>query len=71
MRTLSVPTRGYCHVDGWVVLLLIRSGYTKLKSEFTDTPGAGPMDLPTRANLVRGMQWLVRDARPNDSLFFQ
>lgn len=56
-----------------------------------DTQGANPMEIPTKANLVRcatlsaasaetgadcghaqirGMQWLVRDARPNDSLFF-
>ncbi|KAM0749931.1 hypothetical protein T439DRAFT_326820 [Meredithblackwellia eburnea MCA 4105] len=35
-----------------------------------DTPNANPMELPTHANIIRGMQWLVRDARPNDSLFF-
>jgi len=26
--------------------------------------------LPTRANILAAMQWLVRDAHPNDSLFF-
>lgn len=26
--------------------------------------------VPTRANIIRAMQWLVKDARPNDSLFF-
>ncbi|EDO15519.1 hypothetical protein Kpol_479p7 [Vanderwaltozyma polyspora DSM 70294] len=26
--------------------------------------------IPTRANMIRGMQWLVKDARPGDSLFF-
>jgi hypothetical protein len=25
---------------------------------------------PTRKNIIRNMQWLVKDARPNDSLFF-
>ncbi|TFK99567.1 caspase domain-containing protein [Pterulicium gracile] len=25
---------------------------------------------PTRANIIRGMQWLVQGAQPNDSLFF-
>jgi hypothetical protein len=35
-----------------------------------DTPTARPVDLPTRANMTRAMQWLVRDAQPNDSLFF-
>jgi uncharacterized caspase-like protein len=26
--------------------------------------------MPTRANILRAMHWLVNDARPNDSLFF-
>ncbi|KAJ9048573.1 T-complex protein 1 subunit eta [Entomophthora muscae] len=26
--------------------------------------------MPTRANILQAMQWLVADARPNDSLFF-
>ncbi|CCK68019.1 Ca(2+)-dependent cysteine protease MCA1 KNAG_0A03330 [Huiozyma naganishii CBS 8797] len=26
--------------------------------------------VPTRANMIRAMNWLVKDARPNDSLFF-
>lgn len=26
--------------------------------------------IPTRANIIRAMQWLVKDARPNDSYFF-
>lgn len=26
--------------------------------------------IPTRDNIIRAMQWLVRDARPNDSYFF-
>ena len=29
-----------------------------------------PFCLPTRANIIRAMQWLVADAQPNDSLFF-
>ncbi|KXJ91606.1 caspase domain-domain-containing protein [Microdochium bolleyi] len=29
-----------------------------------------PIMQPTRANMIRAMQWLVKDARPNDSLFF-
>ena len=28
-----------------------------------------PMSIPTKANILRAMQWLVRDAQPNDSLF--
>ncbi|KAF9507138.1 hypothetical protein BS47DRAFT_341716 [Hydnum rufescens UP504] len=29
-----------------------------------------PAQIPTRANIIRAMQWLVRDAHPDDSLFF-
>ena len=29
-----------------------------------------PMSKPTKANILRAMHWLVKDARPNDSLFF-
>ena len=28
------------------------------------------MSLPTRQNILRGMSWLVGDARAHDSLFF-
>ncbi|PYI22822.1 hypothetical protein BO86DRAFT_125144 [Aspergillus japonicus CBS 114.51] len=28
-----------------------------------------PMSLPNKANILRAMQWLVKDAQPNDSLF--
>ncbi|KAF9085458.1 Ca(2+)-dependent cysteine protease [Mortierella sp. AD031] len=30
---------------------------------------ADPTRIPTKANILAGMQWLVRDARPNDSFF--
>ncbi|KZV90872.1 peptidase C14 [Exidia glandulosa HHB12029] len=29
-----------------------------------------PRQWPTKQNIIAAMQWLVRDARPNDSLFF-
>ena len=29
-----------------------------------------PMQVPTRANMLRAMEWLVRGAAPGDSLFF-
>lgn len=32
-----------------------------------DSPN--PMEQPTKANILRAMDWLVRDAQPNDSLF--
>ncbi|KAF8656187.1 hypothetical protein AX16_002625 [Volvariella volvacea WC 439] len=35
----------------------------------TDDAG-DPRQHPTRDNIIRGMQWLVRNAAPDDSLFF-
>jgi hypothetical protein len=29
-----------------------------------------PTSQPTKQNILRAMHWLVKDARPNDSLFF-
>lgn len=29
-----------------------------------------PRQIPTRANILAAMQWLVQGAKPNDSLFF-
>ena len=29
-----------------------------------------PVSRPTKANILRGMRWLVQNAQPNDSLFF-
>ena len=29
-----------------------------------------PLSQPTKANILRAMHWLVKDAQPNDSLFF-
>jgi hypothetical protein len=31
---------------------------------------SNPRMRPTRDSIINAMQWLVRDARPNDSLFF-
>lgn len=31
---------------------------------------SNPACHPTKANMIRAMHWLVKDARPNDSLFF-
>lgn len=29
-----------------------------------------PREIPDKANMLRAMEWLVKDARPDDSLFF-
>ncbi|RXK41046.1 metacaspase-1 [Tremella mesenterica] len=31
---------------------------------------ANPRQIPTRANMIQAMQWLVNGAQPNDALFF-
>ncbi|KAI0174764.1 metacaspase-1 [Pestalotiopsis sp. NC0098] len=31
---------------------------------------SNPVQQPTKANIIRAMQWLVQGAQPNDSLFF-
>ncbi|GAA97980.1 uncharacterized protein L969DRAFT_84532 [Mixia osmundae IAM 14324] len=35
-----------------------------------DDPSMPYQAQPTRQNIIRAMQWLVKDAQPNDSLFF-
>lgn len=29
-----------------------------------------PISQPTKANILKAMHWLVKDARPGDALFF-
>ena len=36
----------------------------------TDEPGVHPKSVPTRANIVAAMQWLVAGAQQGDALFF-
>lgn len=36
-----------------------------------DTPNANARQIPTRANIISAMHWLVAGAQPNDSLFFR
>ncbi|TNY19229.1 metacaspase-1 [Rhodotorula diobovata] len=62
-----------CHNDVRNVskFLVERYGYKEEDMVLLlDERGAAPMSIPTRENMIRAMQWLVRDARPNDSLFF-
>ncbi|CAE6398707.1 unnamed protein product [Rhizoctonia solani] len=42
-----------------------RQNIVKLTDDATD-----PYLLPTKANIISAMNWLVKDARPDDSLFF-
>ncbi|KAH8199106.1 hypothetical protein TruAng_006742 [Truncatella angustata] len=45
-------------------------GYTREDMVILTDDQHNPMSQPTKQNILRAMHWLVKDARPNDSLFF-
>lgn len=45
-------------------------GYSSDDTVILTDDQPNPMSIPTKANMIRAMQWLVADARPNDCLFF-
>ncbi|CCD24979.1 Ca(2+)-dependent cysteine protease MCA1 NDAI_0E01630 [Naumovozyma dairenensis CBS 421] len=47
-----------------------RYGYSPQDIVILTDDQQDPVRQPTKANIIRAMQWLVRDAQPNDSLFF-
>ncbi|OJJ44362.1 hypothetical protein ASPZODRAFT_71866 [Penicilliopsis zonata CBS 506.65] len=46
-----------------------RYGYRREDMVILTDDQQNPMSIPTKANILRAMQWLVKDAKPNDSLF--
>ncbi|KAE8358475.1 Metacaspase-1B [Aspergillus caelatus] len=46
-----------------------RYGYRREDMVILTDDQQNPMSVPTKANILRAMQWLVKDAQPNDSLF--
>ncbi|KAF6834807.1 Metacaspase-1B [Colletotrichum musicola] len=50
--------------------LVERFGYKREDMVLLTDDQQNPMSQPTKQNLLRAMHWLVKDARPNDSLFF-
>jgi hypothetical protein len=50
--------------------LVENSGYKREDMVILTDDQQNPMSQPTRQNILRAMHWLVKDARPNDSLFF-
>ncbi|KAJ5367762.1 hypothetical protein N7541_001703 [Penicillium brevicompactum] len=46
-----------------------RFGYKREDMVILTDDQSNPMSIPTKANILRAMQWLVKDAQPNDSLF--
>lgn len=68
----SSELRG-CHNDAENVATFLCERYNYRREDIVmllDKPGANMMSIPTRDNMIRAMQWLVKDAQPNDSLFF-
>ncbi|GAA6006241.1 hypothetical protein JCM10207_000573 [Rhodosporidiobolus poonsookiae] len=62
-----------CHNDAKNISKFLVERYNYREEDIVmlmDTPGASGMSVPTKANILRAMQWLVRDAKPNDALFF-
>ncbi|KAF8518458.1 peptidase C14, caspase domain-containing protein [Gautieria morchelliformis] len=61
-----------CHNDArnLVNFLCSHFGYKKDDIVVLTDDARDPRQVPTRANIIAAMRWLVRDARPNDSLFF-
>ncbi|KAG1775907.1 putative metacaspase [Suillus placidus] len=50
--------------------LATRFGYKEEDMVILTEDTRDPRQVPTQQNILRAMEWLVRDARPNDSLFF-
>ncbi|KAL2824997.1 caspase domain-containing protein [Aspergillus cavernicola] len=46
-----------------------RHGYRREDMVILTDDQQNPKSVPTKANILRAMQWLVYDAQPNDSLF--
>ncbi|EFP78614.2 uncharacterized protein PGTG_04570 [Puccinia graminis f. sp. tritici CRL 75-36-700-3] len=61
-----------CHNDALNMQKFLIERYNYKQEDMVillDTPGANPRQIPTRANIISAMQWLVSNAQPNDSLF--
>ncbi|KAJ5623425.1 hypothetical protein N7490_012030 [Penicillium lividum] len=46
-----------------------RFGYRREDMVILTDDQKNPMSIPTKQNIIRAMQWLVKDAQPHDSLF--
>lgn len=57
-------------VNNMSMFLIEHFGFTRDNMVILSDDRKRPTGQPTRQNIVKAMQWLVKDARPNDSLFF-
>lgn len=49
---------------------MISRGYKEGDIVVLTDDAENPRNMPTRKNMIDAMHWLVRNARPDDSLFF-
>ena len=57
-------------VRNMTAYLVERFGYKREDMVILTDDQQNPMSQPTKQNVLRAMHWLVKDAKPNDSLFF-
>lgn len=50
--------------------LVTHFGYKREDMVILTDDQQNPISQPTKQNILRAMHWLVKDAKPNDSLFF-
>lgn len=50
--------------------LIERFGYKREDMVILTDDQQNPKSQPTKQNILQAMHWLVKEARPNDSLFF-
>ncbi|CAH7686615.1 caspase domain-containing protein [Phakopsora pachyrhizi] len=62
-----------CHNDALNMQRFLIERYNYKQEDMVillDAPGSNARQVPTRANIISAMHWLVANAQPNDSLFF-
>ncbi|KAM4057957.1 caspase domain-containing protein [Hirsutella rhossiliensis] len=57
-------------VRNMTAYLVENFGYKREDMVILTDDQQNPMSQPTKQNILRAMHWLVKDARPNDALFF-
>jgi len=57
-------------VKNMSAFLTERFGYKRDDMVILTDDQRAPVSQPTKANIIKAMHWLVKDARPGDSLFF-
>jgi metacaspase-1 len=57
-------------VKNMSAFLTERFGYKRDDMVILTDDQRAPVSQPTKANIIKAMHWLVKDAKPGDSLFF-